>query len=273
LIQYFQYFTPSQMDKFYTRPEIVAWCCYQIDWLKENFDLIVEPSAGAGAFTQPFIGTIYPVKAYDLEPEATHITKADFLQIPDNTLTSTYKNILTLGNPPFGRNCSLALQFLKKAMAYSSVVAFILPKSFKKVSQQNKIPLDFTLQSSVDVPNNAFLWQGQPYNVPCVFQIWRRTPTPRIKHPARTTSPYFTFVSPIQAQLTIRRVGAKAGYADIDTKKSKQSHYFIALAPQLQLTPQAFVDKCNTLVWTEENTTGPRSISKPELIEQIEALL
>src|SRR5581483_11875684 len=144
------------MVKFYTRAEIVAWCCYQINWLEEKFDLIVEPSAGGGAFIQPFIGTIYPLKAYDIEPEAETITKIDYLQIPKEAIAESYKTILTLGNPPFGRNCSLALQFLKKAMTYSAVVAFILPRSFKKVSMQNKIPLDFVLERSVDLPDNAF---------------------------------------------------------------------------------------------------------------------
>ena len=262
----------KNLDKFYTKPEIVTLCYQQLPALT-IFDLIIEPSAGNGAFLQPLLThqpPLCPYKAYDIAPEGPNITSADFLSLPSEQLRSTAQHILTVGNPPFGRNCSVALQFLKHAMTYSAIVGFILPRSFKKISLQQKVPLTFELQSTIDLPVDSFLVDGISYNVPCVFQVWRKTLIPRQREVSRTTSQLFTFTTPEQAQLSIRRVGIYAGRAYPTIDKSPSSHYFIAVAAGISVVE--FIEKCNSIVWDCDNTTGPRSISKGELIAKVEEI-
>lgn len=94
------------LDKFYTKPEIVDLCILKLHkYYKFNdFTLIVEPSAGCGNFLLKLpknkrIGI-------DIEPEnLKEIIKQDFF-----TFLPTSKNILTIGNPAFGRVCFLIMQ-------------------------------------------------------------------------------------------------------------------------------------------------------------------
>lgn len=262
----------KELDKFYTKPEVVLTCYQQVGDLSQ-FDLVVEPSAGNGAFLLPNI----PMKAYDIAPEDERIQKADYLQVLTPTIVTSNKKVLTVGNPPFGRNCSLALQFIKKAMEYSDTVAFVLPKSFKKVSIQNKVPLTFHLVSTLDLPPSSFLLDGQSYDVPCIFQVWKRGITSRSKQATRTTTDLFRFVKKndevLKPVLTIRRVGVYAGMAYPEVEKSEQSHYFIALPENSPTSTSEFIRLCNSIAWEHDNTSGPRSISKGELIDKMEALL
>jgi hypothetical protein len=44
-----------------------------------------------------------------------------------------------IGNPPFGRQSSTAIKFIKKSCLFCNSLSFILPKSFKKDSLKNKV--------------------------------------------------------------------------------------------------------------------------------------
>ena len=90
--------------------------------------------------------------------------------------TNDFKNIHTIGNPPFGRQSSLAKQFIKKCATFSDSISFILPKSFKKESYQKSFPLNFHLEYETDLDKNSFIIDGKIHNVPCVFQIWINKP-------------------------------------------------------------------------------------------------
>ena len=81
-----------------------------------------------------------------------------------------------VGNPPFGRQSSLAKKFIKHIASWekAGVIAFILPKSFKKTSMQKCFPINWHLMECYNLPNDSFVIQGQSHNVPCVFQIWEK---------------------------------------------------------------------------------------------------
>ena len=59
--------------------------------------------------------------------------------------TPRYKSCLTIGNPPFGKNSSLAISFFNKAAEFSDIIAFILPQTFSKDSVKNRLNLSFFL--------------------------------------------------------------------------------------------------------------------------------
>ena len=161
------------IDKFYTCPATAKNCldhvvgCISIDPIN---DLIVEPSAGNGAFisgiTQLCQNTIF----YDIEPDHPSIIKANYLLLNCDTLKKTH----VIGNPPFGRQSSLAIQFIKKSALFADSISFILPKSFKKDSMRSHFPPRFHLVFQADIEEKAFLQDGLPVDVPCVFQIWEK---------------------------------------------------------------------------------------------------
>ena len=45
------------------------------------------------------------------------------------------KKVLFFGNPPFGRNSSLALKFIKKCCIHGDTIAFILPKGLSALDK------------------------------------------------------------------------------------------------------------------------------------------
>ena len=127
-------------------PSISKLCA---DYYKQHVnindkDLCIEPSAGNGSFIFPILDNFKNYKFYDIEPKNDTIETLDFLKFNSEThIDYNYKNIHIIGNPPFGRQSSMALKFLKKCATFCNYIGFILPKSFKKDSMKNKIPNNF----------------------------------------------------------------------------------------------------------------------------------
>jgi hypothetical protein len=245
------------LDKFYTKDDIVDWCLSFID--VTGYDLVVEPSVGNGAFFNKIKNK--NKLGIDIAPEINgeNIITSDFLKWELNTFPLP-KKILFVGNPPFGRNGSLALKFIKKAITYNADIAFILPRGFKKVSIYDRIPLNYCKVFEKDLPHNAFTYEGEDYNVPCVFQIYR--PSNVLRKKTKLEFPkYFSFVSKHDANLSIRRVGVNAGTVFGNVDVSESSHYFIKTKYR-----KIIMLNVDRELFTSNDTTGPRSISKNDLI-------
>ena len=121
-------------DKYYTNNNIAGKC---IQLFKKyiqihNDDLIIEPGAGNGSFI-PFINKL-PCSSvyYDIEPKHPDIVLQNFLSFDYDSIYNIYHNIHVIGNPPFGRQSSTAIKFIKQSALFSNSISFILPKSFKK---------------------------------------------------------------------------------------------------------------------------------------------
>lgn len=176
------------LDQFYTN-ENYAKECYDV--LKsyvniDNYDVLLEPSAGKGSFHK-----LLPKEkriGLDIEPKCKGVKKQDFFDfVPKN------KTYLVIGNPPFGRVSSLAVQFFNKSAEFADVIAFILPRTFKRVSIQNKLDLNFQLIYSEDTPMNPCCFTPK-MSAKCVFQIWERTGTKRKVVKYDKTHSDFTFI-------------------------------------------------------------------------------
>ena len=121
-------------DKFYTNPDIALACFNTFKkYITHKNCVIIEPAAGNGAFLSPLAD--YNYKAYDILPENEGIILQDFLTLD---LAQFQTPLYFIGNPPFGRQSSLAKKFIKHitACVNTAVIGFILPKSFKKESMQ-----------------------------------------------------------------------------------------------------------------------------------------
>lgn len=249
-------------DKFYTKAQVVDEIISIVD--VSEYDYIIEPSAGNGSFYNKINST--NKVGIDLVPECSEIIQCDWF---DFKLDKEYKKILVIGNPPFGKQGSLALKFIKKCVDLRvDTIAFILPKSFKKDSLKNKIPLNYHLIKEIDLPDDSFTLMGKSYSVPCVFQLWKISETSRAISTRKTTTKIFEFVKKNEnPTIAFRRVGFYAGkiYTDY-TSKSEQSHYFIKC-------DKIISDIIENLKWDHNNTAGPRSIGKSELIEKVEKVI
>ena len=169
-----------RLHQYYTRHDVANRLH---DVFRKHCDparyLMVEPSAGAGSFFR-----LLPAGSlgFDVDPRYPGIRRADFL----NVRLPRSRPIACLGNPPFGRNANLAIAYFNYAAARSRLIGFILPRTARRGSFQNKLNRNFHLAHEKVVPDDAFLFCGSPYNVPAVFQIWERRTYPRELWPVET---------------------------------------------------------------------------------------
>tara|TARA_B100001093_G_scaffold296363_1_gene282573 strand:- start:2018 stop:2857 length:840 start_codon:yes stop_codon:yes gene_type:complete len=262
-------------DKYYTSKEIVKKCMSSFTKLinVEDDDLCIEPSAGNGSFINEIKKTFNKYYFYDIYPENELITKLDYLKFEIKDLNQNcFKKIHVIGNPPFGRQSSLAIKFIKKSSQFCDSISFILPKSFKKDSLKKHFPLNFHLIEEYELPENSFEVNKLKYNVPCVFQIWIKKNTLR-KLPIKLKPIEFKFVKKnVKHDLSFRRVGVYAGKIDTFTvDKSPQSHYFIKFEKKIN---DIFLKELSKINYkSKNNTVGPKSISKQELIKEFNNLI
>ena len=265
----------NTIDKYYTNPTTVNLCIENIKKyvIPNDFDVIIEPSAGNGAFIAGIKSLTYNQIFYDIEPENEEIIKQNFLtlDIRETGLYGTQNKIHIVGNPPFGRQSSLAIQFIKKSCEFADSISFILPKSFKKDSLIKKVPLNFHRIFEVDLPDNSFIVNGDAHNVPCIFQIWvKRSYNRDVIEQIEPLN--FHFVKKTEnPDISFRRVGVNAGTINTDCDKSIQSHYFIKFTNDKSVADN--IIRLTPITFDFNNTIGPRSISKQELIQMFNQLL
>ena len=230
-----------------------------------EYDCIIEPSAGTGNFSKYLPNVI----SYDIAPEGPDIIQADWLKL-NKDIFKQYKNILICGNPPFGEQNKLAIAFFNESAKIANTIAFILPRSFKKDSIQNRLSLNFKLKQELDLEDCSFYLKNEKnIKVPCVFQVWEKTNIVRDPVKLKIETDLFSFTTKDNADFRVQRVGGNAGKASFDLTKSPSSNYFIK--NNTQLDNQDFVNFINTLIFPSiEYTVGPKSLSKGELISIIE---
>jgi hypothetical protein len=247
-------------DQFYTKRSIAETCVKEIleslPWASSA--LWIEPSAGAGAFLGIYTGQTI---ALDLEPKAPGVVAQDFLSW---VYVGRSKRIF-FGNPPFGRQGSIAKKFLRHACEQGAdAMAFILPRSFMKPSMYGCIPLNFHLIKQIELPKDSFEVNKEPYDVPCVFQIWEKQAAQRAKV-EKEDPDGFVYVKPDAYDLAFRRVGGDAGQTFLRAEAhalSPQSHHFLKFDEGIDV---ADIQKRVNLHIFPSNTTGPRSLSKSEI--------
>jgi predicted RNA methylase len=261
----------NNIDKYYTNPEIVKLC---IDCIRKNLiinenNLIIEPSAGNGAFINDIKLLSNNFRFYDIEPENDEIIKQNYLTLDNN---NNNDKIHIIGNPPFGRQSSLAIKFIKKSCEISDSISFILPRSFKKDSLKKCFKLNFHLIFEIDLPSNSFLVNDIEYDVPCIFQIWEKRRENRIINIKLEPINFIFVKKEEEPHISFRRVGVNAGFIDNNIKdKNIQSHYFIKFINDNSIEDNLI--KLSTIKFDTNNTVGPKSISKQEIISQFNLVL
>jgi predicted RNA methylase len=142
-----QYYTPSSLANDLVAKTIVELAgkldinSYKATW--------VEPAGGTGNFIfAAQMAGITNIKSWDIEPKSAGIVKGNFLE---QDLSKLARPLIVYGNPPFGRNNSLAVKFFNHASEHADVIAFLVPRSWRKWSVHNKLDKRFELVSDIDV--------------------------------------------------------------------------------------------------------------------------
>jgi hypothetical protein len=269
----------NTIDKFYTNISIVNYCCDLIKkylLINKYEDLIIEPSAGNGAFIDEIKQICNNYIFYDIEPEHNEIIKLNYLDYDYLNILNKYNKIHIIGNPPFGRQSSMAYKFIKKSAEFVDSISFILPKSFIKNSWKDRIPDYFHLICEYDIPCDSFNYNSKNYNIPCIFQIWTKKNVKRIKSLKQQPLNFIFVNKNDNPDISFRRVGVNAGFIDKNyINKNIQSHYFIKFNKNIDINDITFFTKIKNIQYNfnTNNTVGPKSISKNELICELNKIM
>lgn len=259
------------LDQFYTARPVAALCFKALQLAVEPRagDFYLEPSAGDGAFFE-----LLPKRhrlGLDLEPKHRGIQQRDFLDfVPE----SRAGRLITLGNPPWGRNTSLAVKFFNHAAEFSSVIAFIVPLTFRKDSLVHRLDPWFAKVLDLELDPEAFVFEGKPYSVPSCFQVWLRTDDRCDRALKPVSHPDFRFTKPGEADFAFRRVGRLAGKLLVDfSGYSPLSHHY--LKADATVGPELLRERLGAIDWSaiKCNSAGSPSISKREFVEAYAAML
>jgi hypothetical protein len=262
-------FRKNTKDQYYTKSTVAKKCVDKIlELYPQAYDYVwVEPSAGSGVFLKTLPASTVKV-GVDVDPKSTGIEKGDFLTWSPN---KTDKQQIVFGNPPFGKQGSLAKAFIKHASEFATIIAFILPRSFVKPSMSRAFPMKFHCVWSEEIEKDGFEVNGKAYDVPCVFQIWEKKIQDRTI-PTPVGEEGFMYVKHEQPfHIACKRVGGMAGKCAPWTPTAAadynpQYHYYIRLDADYVAHVSKIIELMNGHVFPS-NTLGPRSLSKSEINE------
>jgi hypothetical protein len=262
------------LDKFYTIPEISEKCLSRIgsfyNW--SDWGLVIEPIAGNGSFL-----TRIPNDkkiGIDISPEHKDIIKQDFLTY---TPPSDIGKVLVVGNPPFGRVSSLAIKFFNHSSNWADAIAFIIPRTFRRVSVQNKLNTDFHLVFDEEIPMAPCSF-NPPMMVKCCFQIWEKKDTKRTIVELSTTHDDWDFLGfgpkdlkgqptpPNGADFAMRAYGGKCGEivnVGLEKLRPKSWHWI-----KSKINKNTLIDRFNALDYTVSlDTARQNSLGRGELVK------
>lgn len=162
-----QYYTPRE-----TATEVLARSISHLD--DSSHRPFLEPAGGTGAFVEAArLAGFEHLVAMDIEPQHPEVEKGDFL-----AAALEIEGAVCVTNPPFGRNNSLSIPFFNHAAKYSDLIAFIVPRSWRKWSVINRLNRSFHLLDDwnleidyVDVEGNNTHGTG---NLRTCVQVWKR---------------------------------------------------------------------------------------------------
>ena len=129
-----------------------------------------------------------------------------------------------IGNPPYGKNSSLAVKFLNKAAELSKNINLVLPRTFRKPSIINRLNPHLHLVSDTNVGDSAF----RDSIIAC-NQVWEVRDERREHIVTYTTHPDFIFTTKNDADICLGRVGGGPAGKVFDewAERSENSHYFL----------------------------------------------
>lgn len=269
--------TVYKLDQFFTKNDVALMCCKELQsfYKLSLFDSIIEPSAGNGSFFN-----LLPVnKRIGIEIDAELCVKNNeyrqmsfFDYVHDDFFLENEK-ILVIGNPPFGTQNKLSVDFFNHAAKFAKVIAFIVPRTWNKRSIHNRLNKKFILIKSIDLPEDCF-YGDKSTTVKCCFQIWKRSKKSRVSEEKILSHKDWKFLPytkteddltpPQDADFVVLAYGSNPGQVSTDLFKWRpKSVHFI----KSQIDKTILAERFNTLDYSCANDSARQSsLCKGDLI-------
>ena len=249
------------LEKYYTNEPTVKKCLSVISHSLKKYDYIVEPSAGNGAFLKQI--QHHNKIGIDIAPEDSSIIKQDWFKFK---ISSQYKKVLVIGNPPFGKYHCLSDAFLKQAFFYRNVqtVAFILPNTYNKHSRQKIVPADWRIKHILDLGKNCFIFNGMEKHVPCSFFIFDRSKGKDLRFdPQKAKTNDFVFSKPPHFDFFI--FGASPSKVIKDVQPNNRGYFIKSL-----INKKTLKERFKNIQWKGNSCAngGVAWFTKAEIVHQ-----
>jgi predicted RNA methylase len=250
-------------EQFYTPPELAIELVAQASKIIPNFSSrkFLEPAGGTGSFIEALQQTgAKTITSVDLYPKHPLVETADFLEFE-----SAEKDLVAVSNPPFGRNNALAIPFFNHAARFSEFICFLVPRSWRKWSVENRLNPNFHKILDEDVFVSYQDASGQSVtetnDLRTCFQIWQRQEAVR---PAIVVpdNGLIQKSSPEEAQLAIRVFGYGCGkvLSDFPPQKNTTLMFLKTKDPSVQkLLPELDYQRFS------KNTAYTEALALPEI--------
>jgi predicted RNA methylase len=168
-------------EQYYTPKPLALELVVQIEKVLGLLEgkTVLEPAGGTGSFIEAVQAKgVANVISFDIEPLHELVSVGDFLEQEIKE-----SNLITISNPPFGRNNSLSIPFFNHAAKVSNAICFIVPRSWRKWSVTNRLDLGFELALDLDIDIDYVDAAGTPLSnknhLATCFQIWNKADVPR----------------------------------------------------------------------------------------------
>lgn len=267
-----------KLDQFFTRNEIAVKCFEELQSIYKLsfFDSIIEPSAGSGSFFNILpenkrIGIEIDVELCNKNKEYQKMSFFDYVH--DDFFLKNEK-ILVIGNPPFGTQNKLSVDFFNHAAKFADVIAFIIPKTWNKKSIHDRLNENFHLIKSIDLPEDCF-YGDKATNVKCCFQIWKKSKKPRVSEKKILSHKDWEFLHyvktevdlfpPQAANFVVLAYGSNPGQVSTNLFEWRpKSVHFI----KSKIDNQELIDRFNTLDYScADNSARQSSLCKSDLVK------
>ena len=250
-------------EQYYTPKPLALELVSQIEKVLGSLagKTILEPAGGTGAFIEAVQAVgVSEVISFDIEPLHELVTVGDFLaqEIKES-------NLITISNPPFGRNNSLSIPFFNHAAKVSDAICFIVPRSWRKWSVTNRLDLGFELALDLDIEIDYVDSDGTPLSnknhLATCFQIWKKANVSRSL--VRVTDKgIIEKVSPEQADVSLTIFGYGCGKVKTEFEPiANTTQMFLKLKHPQALAALESVDYSKFF----KNTAYTEALSLPEI--------
>ena len=255
----------ATLDKYYTKDHVVDRCLRLIQRDLKMCDLVIDPSAGDGAFLNriPHKNKI----GMDVAPDADNIRRGDWLRY---FVPRGYQKVAVTGNPPFGTNHALSQAFIRHALSFANVslIAFILPDVYKKHTRQRILPKEWRIRLVSDTGKNAFVFEGRERNMPCSFFVFDKSPGVDLRFRPEDHAEAVDFSWGCPDDFDIFMFGAAPRKLTRCPTPNNRGYYLRAKIPVPQLER-----RLREMCWTGNSAAsgGVYWLTKPEIVAQYNA--
>ena len=261
------------LDQFFTNQDQAIECIKKINL--NEYDLFIEPSAGEGSFyyNLPNEKRIGVEIDEGLCRKHNEFVNSNYFEWELNNINE-YKKILVIGNPPFGTQNKLSVNFFNYSANFCHTIAFLIPKIWNKKLFQNRLDRRFHLRESIDLPKNCF-YGSKVTDVKCCFQIWDKKDYKREVQKKQIPTDWVflkykkengNLIPPNDADFVVLAYGSKIGRIsqDMHCWRPKSVHFIKSL-----IDKNVLMDRINNIDFSffEDNSSRQSALSQTDLTE------